>query len=113
MITATTSDNSEEMITFIIFNRTGIGAKATFSATLSADATLQALHEKVAEECEIVPGTFELRRAIDETWRQRVRPDRMRKLRRSAARAPLARQGRRNAPRIPARGRQNAPRYGE
>ena len=65
MITATTSDNSEEMITFIIFNRTGIGAKATFSATLSADATLQALHEKVAEECEIVPGTFELRRAID------------------------------------------------
>ena len=64
---ADTSD--AEMLTFIITNLFSQSGSTRLTVTLPADATLQALHEKVAEECQYVPGTFELRSKDDTVFR--------------------------------------------
>ena len=48
------------MLTFIVSNLAA-SPPSRCTATLAADASLVALHEKVAEECRLLPGTFELR----------------------------------------------------
>lgn len=49
-----------EMITLIVQNL-ATSSPSRVTATLAADATLHTLHEKIADECSFVPGTFELR----------------------------------------------------
>ena len=57
---APTSD--AQMFTLIVTNHgTYPAPPKKCHVTLPADATLQQLHEKIAEECQFVPGTFELR----------------------------------------------------
>ena len=61
MLAATAaSSEPSEMLTFIVSNLTA-SPPSRCTATLPADASLVALHEKVAEECRLLPGTFELR----------------------------------------------------
>ena len=56
------------MLTFIVSNLTA-SPPSRCTATLPADASLVALHEKVAEECRLLPGTFELRLKDETTYR--------------------------------------------
>ena len=65
---ASTTTSDVEMITFIVQNL-ATAPPSRKTATLAADATLQALHEKIAEECQFVPGTFELRSKQDVAYR--------------------------------------------
>ena len=57
-----------EMLTFIVKN-IAAAPPSSHTPTLAADDTLQALHEKVAAECQLVPGTFELSRADGTAYR--------------------------------------------
>ena len=65
MLASTSASEPVEYLTFIVQNLAASPPKR-ITATLAADATLQALHEKVAEECQFVPGTFELRSKDDD-----------------------------------------------
>ena len=56
-----------EMITVIVNNTYNPTGPSRVAVTLAADATLQALHEKVAEECAVVPLTFALVKTLDGT----------------------------------------------
>lgn len=58
MITAS-SESDYEMLTMIISNPTGSTGRLT--VTLPANTTLGALHQSVAAQAGLVPGTFELR----------------------------------------------------
>ena len=58
MITAST-ESDYEMLTMIISNPTGSTGRLT--VTLPANTTLGALHQSVAAQAGLVPGTFELR----------------------------------------------------
>ena len=57
-----TDGENQEMLTFIVTNASGVGASGRLTVTLPADSTLVSLHEAVASQARVVPGTFELRR---------------------------------------------------
>ena len=57
---AVSAVDDAEMFTLIVTNHASTPPNKKFSVTLPADASLLALHEKCAEEAQLVPGTFEL-----------------------------------------------------
>ena len=61
--------NDVEMYTFFVTNHgTYPAPPPRLHVTLAADATLHELHTKVAEECQFVPGTFEIWAKRDDVW---------------------------------------------
>ena len=67
MALAVAEPSQADMVTLIVTDHSLFPAPATRSTvTLAADVTLQAAHECVAAELQLVPGTFELRRGADE-----------------------------------------------
>lgn len=60
MITTPQAADQSEMLTLIVSNPYATTGATRVTATLPADATVQSLLEKVAEECQLVVGTFAL-----------------------------------------------------